>query len=177
MIKPNEQFTAANTAAIESLLTIANATLANAERLAALNLNITRAFFADAAASVGALAAAKDPREFFALQSALAKPAVEKAVAYSQTIYEILSDSANGLAQHVEGHSAELKKSFSAAIEQSLTHAPAGSEAVVAAVKTALAQADSAYSTMAQSSKQAKAMIETTVASANAAAIKLMKAA
>lgn len=177
MIKTNEQFAAANKAVVESLLTIANMSLANAERLAALNLNTARAFVADAAANVGALATVKGPQELFALQSALAKPAVEKAVAYSRNAYEILSDSTNGMAQIVEGQTAELKKNFSAVIEQSLKNAPAGSETVVAAVKSVLAQADSAYETMTQSSRQAKAMMETAVASANSATIKLMKAA
>lgn len=174
MIKTNEQFAAANRAAVESLLTIANMTMANAERLAVLNLNTARALVADAAANFGALATVKDGQQFLALQGALAKPAVEKTLAYSRGVYEILNDSTNALTQVIEGQAAQVKKNFSAAIEQSLKQAPAGSEPVVAAVKSALAQADSAYETLAQSSKQAKAMIETTMASANAAALKLM---
>lgn len=177
MIKNNEQFAAANKAAIDSLLTIANASLATTERLAALNLHTARAFIVDALAGFSALAAAKDPKELVALQSVLAKPALEKSIAYSRGIYEILNDSTAGLTHIVEGQTAELKKNFSAAIEQSLNNAPAGSETVVAAVKSVMAQADSAYETLAQSSKQAKAMIETTMASANAATIKLMKVA
>ncbi|MDQ5882299.1 MAG: hypothetical protein QG616_2131, partial [Pseudomonadota bacterium] len=43
MIKTNEQFASANKAAVESLLTVANTSLATAERLAALNLNTARA--------------------------------------------------------------------------------------------------------------------------------------
>src|SRR5690349_10771755 len=101
MIKTNEQFVAANKAAIDSLLTYAHASLANVERLAALNLHTARAFFADSVATVGTLTSVKDAQELFALQSALAKPAVEKSVAYSRGVYEILSDSANGLTQIV----------------------------------------------------------------------------
>lgn len=174
MIKTNEQFVAANKAAIDSLLTYAHVSLANAERLAALNLHTARAFFADSVATVGALMSIKDPQEFLALQSSLAKPAVEKSVAYSRSVYEILSESTNGLTQIIESQTAELKKGFSAAVEQSLKNAPAGSEAVVAAVKSAMAQAESAYDNLSQSSKQAKALIENTVASANAAAVKLI---
>lgn len=177
MIKTTEQFTAANKAAIESLLAIANASLANTERLAALNLNAARAFFADAVANFGTLAAVKDAQELFAVQSALAKPAVEKTLAYSRSVYDILRDSSNDLTQVVEDQAAEMKKNISTAIEQSLKNAPAGSETVVAAVKSVLAQADSAYEKISQSSKQAKAMMETTMASANAATIRLMKAA
>src|SRR5690242_15424408 len=124
MIKTSEQFAAANKASIDFLLHVANACLATAERLAALNLNTARAFFADAVANVGTLAAAKDAQEFIGLQSALAKPAVEKAVAYSRSVYEIFSDSTNGLTQMAEGQAAEMKQNFAAAIEQTLKHAP-----------------------------------------------------
>ncbi|HJW04518.1 MAG TPA: phasin family protein [Azospira sp.] len=174
MIKTNEQFAAANKASVDSLLTISNTILATAERLAALNLNTARAFFADSADNASALLAVKDVQGLIALQSTLAKPAIEKALAYSRSVYEILNESSNGLTQIVEGQSAELKKNVSAAIEQSLKNAPAGSEAVVAAVKSALVQADSAYAKMSDSAKQAKATIEANVASANAAATKLM---
>ena len=81
------------------------------------------------------------------------------------------------LGQIAEGQSIELKKTFSNAVEQSLKSAPAGSETVVAAVKSALAQADSAYETMSRQAKQAKATIEANVAAANAATLKLMSQA
>ena len=90
MIKINDQFAAANKAAIDSLMTFANTSLATAERLAALNLNTARAFIADSAANSGALLAVKDVQGFIALQTTLAKPSIEKAVAYSRSVYEIL---------------------------------------------------------------------------------------
>lgn len=177
MIKTNEQFATANKAAVDSLLTVSNAALSSAERLAVLNLNTARAFFADMAVNASALQAAKDPQSFFALQSQLAKPAIEKAMAYSRSVYEIMNESTNGLTQMAEGQAAEMKKNFSAAVEQSLKSAPAGSESVVVAFKSALAQADSAYEKMNQAAKQAKATVEANVASANAATAKLMNKA
>jgi phasin family protein len=174
MIKTNETFAAAGKAAIESLLTVANTTLATTERLAALNLNTARAFIADSTASAGALLAIKDAQGFAALQASLAKPALEKTLAYSRSVYEILNESSTALGQIAEAQAAEFKKTVSSAVEQSLKSAPAGSETVVAAVKSAMAQADSAYETMAQSAKQAKATIEANVAAANAATVKLI---
>lgn len=174
MFKTPEQFAAANKAAVDSLLTVANTSLASAERLAALNLNTARSFLADSAASVSALLAVKDPQGLMALQAAIAKPALEKTMAYSRSVYEILSQSSTGLSQIVEGQTAELKKNFSAVVNQSLSNAPAGSEAVVAAVKTAIAAADSAYDTMAKAAKQATATIEANVATATAATSKLI---
>lgn len=174
MIKTNEQFSTAGKAAIDSMLTVFNTSMASAERLAALNLNTARALIADNANTAGALFAAKDPQSLFALQSSLAKPAFEKATAYSRSVYEILSQSSNGLSQIVEGQTAELKKNFSAAIDQSLKNAPAGSEGVVVAIKSALAAAGSAYDNMTNAAKQATATIEANVASATAATGKLI---
>lgn len=174
MLKTNEQFVAANKAAFDSLLTIANLSLATAERLAALNLNTARSLLDDTAAGVGALLAVKDPQGLIALQQSLAKPALQKAMVYSRSVYEILSESSNGLSQIAEGQTADIKKSFAAAVDLSLKNAPAGSEAVVVAVKSALAAADSAYETMAKAAKQASATIEANVATANAATAKLI---
>lgn len=174
MFATPEQFAAANKAAVESLLNLANTALASAERVAALNLNTARSVLEDGVSNTKALLGVKDVQEALSVQSTLAQPNVEKAVAYSRSVYEILNESTAGLTQVVEGQSAELKKNFAAAIEQTLKNAPAGSESVVVAVKSAMAQADSALEQMNQSAKQAKATIEANVAAANAAAIKLI---
>ena len=174
MIKTPEQFASANKAAVDSLLTVANTSVTGAERLAALNLNTARAILADSAANVSALLAVKDPQALFALQNTLAKPALEKAAAYSRSVYEIFSQSSSGLSGIIESQAAAVKQTVSAAIDQSLKNAPAGSEAFVAAVKSAVAAADSAYDTMANAAKQATATLEANIASANAATSKLM---
>lgn len=174
MFKSNEQFTATNKATINTLLTVANTSFATMERLAALNLNTARALLADSTANVGALLAIKDAQGLLTLQSSLAKPVLENAVAYSRSVYEILSQSANGLSQIAESQVADAKKNFTAAIDQSLKNAPAGSEAVVAAMKSGLAAVDSAYGTMTNAAKQASASFEANIASANAATDKLI---
>ena len=177
MFKTNEQFATANKTAVNSMMTIANTSLASAERLAALNLNTARAMLEDGASAVNALMSVKDAQGFLALQTSLTKPAVERAMAYSRSVYEILSQSSNGLTQIAEGQAAEIKKNFAATIEQSLKNAPAGSEAVVTAVKSAIAAADSAYDNLAKAAKQATETIEANVASANAATVKMMSKA
>ena len=84
-----EQFAAANKANVESLLTLANTVFASAERLAALNLNTARSVLEDGVANAKALLSAKDVQELLAVQSSFAQPGVEKAVAYSRSVYEL----------------------------------------------------------------------------------------
>ena len=174
MFKANDKFIASNKAALDSLLTIVNASLNSTERLAALNLNTARALLADSASNVSALLAAKDPQSLIALQKSLAQPALDKVSVYSRSVYEILSQSSSDLKELVEGQAVELKKNFMAAVEQSFKNAPAGSESVVAAMKSGLAAADSAYEKMNKAAKQATATIEAKVASAQEAAGKLV---
>ncbi|MDQ5945051.1 MAG: hypothetical protein QG619_470, partial [Pseudomonadota bacterium] len=89
MFATPEQFAAANKAAVESLLTLANTALASAERVAALNLNTARSVLEDSVSNTKALLGAKDAQEAISVQATLAQPNVEKAVAYSRSVYEI----------------------------------------------------------------------------------------
>ena len=100
-----EQIVAANKANVETLLTLANTAFASAERIAALNLNTARAVLEDTVASAKALMAAKDVQELLALQSSLAQPVVEKAVAYSRSIYEIASQTQEEVSKLFEAKS------------------------------------------------------------------------
>jgi phasin family protein len=93
MFNTPEQFAAANKASVDALLTLANTALASAERIAALNLNTARSVLEDGVANAKALLGAKDPQEFFSVQASLAQPSLEKAVAYSRSVYEISAQS------------------------------------------------------------------------------------
>ncbi|MBS1131823.1 MAG: Phasin, partial [Proteobacteria bacterium] len=82
-----EQFASANKATVDSLLSVANAALASAERIAALNLNTARSVLEDSVSGTKALLGAKDVQEAISIQASLAQPNVEKAVAYSRSVY------------------------------------------------------------------------------------------
>jgi phasin family protein len=177
MNKVAEQFTTANKAGIETLQTVANTSLTGLANLTLLNLNTVRALVEDSASNAKALLAVKDVQGLVALQKSLAQPAVEKTIAYSRSVYEILSQSSNGVTQVVEEQVSEVNKNVNSAIEKALKNAPAGSEVAVTAVKSAIAAANSAYSNISKVAKQATEMAEANVAAANAATVKLVKKA
>lgn len=149
-----EQFAAANKATVDSLLSVANAALASAERIAALNLNTARAALEDTAAGVKSVMEAKDPQAAIAAQQALAQPAVEKAVAYSRSVVEISTQTQQELAKMVEAQFGEFQKSITSMVELAAKSAPAGSEGAVAAVQNAIAAANSAFGNMNSVAKQ-----------------------
>jgi phasin family protein len=167
-----EQIAAANKANVESLLTLANTAFASAERLAALNLNTARNLLEDTVANAKALMSAKDVQDLMNIQATLAQPSVEKAVAYSRSIYEIASQTQEEIGKIFEAQFAEANKSVTSALDKAVKNAPAGSDVAVAAVKSAIAAANSAYDSMTKAAKQVAEIAEANVAAATSATVK-----
>ncbi|MDP3441124.1 MAG: phasin family protein [Azonexus sp.] len=149
-----EQFAAANKATVDSLLSVANTALASAERIAALNLNTARSALEDTVSGVKTVLGAKDPQAALAAQSSLAQPAVEKAVAYSRSAYEITSEAQQELAKVIEAQFGDFQKSIASMVELATKSAPVGSEGAVAAIQNAIAAANSAFGNMNTVAKQ-----------------------
>lgn len=162
-----EQLAAANKAAIDSLLAVANTALASAERIAELNLNTVRGALEDSASGAQALLGAKNVQEAVSIQNALVQPSVEKAVAYSRSLYEISTETQQALANTVEAQFSDFHQSVAGLVEHVAKAAPAGSEGVVAAFQNAIATANSTFNALNVAAKQ---FAEATQASMAAAA-------
>jgi len=171
-----EQLAGANKANVETLLTIANTAFASAERLAALNLNTARTLLEDSVNNAKSLLAAKDAQELVSMQAALAQPAFEKAVAYSRSVYEITAQTQDEFSKIFDSQYVEMNKNVSSALDKAVKNAPAGSDVAVAAVKSAIAAANSAYETMNKAAKQVAEMAEANVAAATSATVKAVGA-
>lgn len=177
MYNTPEQISATSKANVESLLTLANTAFASAERLAALNLNTARNLLEDTVSNAKALMGAKDVQELMNIQASLAQPTVEKAVAYSRSIYEIASQTQEELTKVFEAQFAEANKTMTSALDKAVKNAPAGSDVAVAAVKSAIAAANSAYDSMTKAAKQVAEIAEANVAAATSATVKAVGAA
>ena len=164
-----DKIAASNSAAVDSLLAVVNTALASAERIAALNLNAARAAFEDSAAATKSVLGAKDAQTAVAAQQALVQPAVEKAVSYSKSLYEISTEAQQELAKLFEGQFADFQAAAANLIEQATKSAPAGSESIVAAVKDAIAKANAAFGTASAVTKQFAEATQATVAAATKA--------
>jgi phasin family protein len=110
MFTTPEQFAAANKASVDAMLTLANTALASAERIAALNLNTARSMLEDGVANAKAMLGAKDAQEFFSVQASLAQPSLEKAVAYTRSVYEISAQSKEEISKLLEAQFADFQK-------------------------------------------------------------------
>ena len=170
-----EQFAAANKAAVDSLLSVANTALASAERIATLNLETARSVLEDSVSNAKAIMGAKDPQEALSIQASLAKPNVEKAVAYGKSVYEISAETQEQLAKMVEAQFGEFQKNVASMLEKAAKSAPAGSDVAVAAVQSAIAAANSAFDNMRKAAQQVTDMAQTNIAAATSATAKAVK--
>lgn len=171
-----EQIQAAGKANVEALLSVASTQFAAIEKLANLNTSAMKTAFEDSVAHIRALAGAKDLQEYVSLQSAFAQPAIEKAIAYSKSVYELAADTSNELSKLAERRIAEWKESLVSFLDKAAKNAPAGSDVAVTAVKQMIAAANSAYDNFAKVAKQATEIAEANVNAATETVKGLAKA-
>ena len=171
-----EQIQAATKANVEAVLAVASTQFAVLEKLASINANAMKTAFEDSIANARALIGAKDAQELVNLQSSFAQPALEKAISYSRSVYEVATGANAELSKVAEKRVAEWNENFVSVLDKVTKNAPAGSDVAVAAVKSMLAAANSAYDNFSKVTKQATEIAEANVAAATETVKGLAKA-
>ena len=170
-----EQIQAATKANVEAFLAVANTQFQAFEKFANIQANAVKNAFEDSIANTRALLNAKDVQEFVSLQNSFAQPTVEKAIAYSKSVYEVAAGANAELSKVAERRAAEWNENFVSLLDKVSKNAPAGSDVAVAAVKSMLAAANSAYDNLTKVAKQATEIAEANVAAATETARGLSK--
>ena len=176
MFKTPEQFAEANKASVDAMLTLANTALASAERIAALNLNTARSMLEDGVANAKAMLGAKDAKESFSLQASMAQPGLEKAVAYTRSVYEISAQSKEEISKLLETQFSEFQKTVMGLLEKAGKNAPAGSDVAVNAVRSAINSATTAFENMNKAARQVADIAEANLSAATNATVKAVGA-
>jgi phasin family protein len=172
-----EQMAAVNKANVDALINLAQSNFAAFEKLSALNFNATKAVFEDALHHAKALTQVKDVQELVNLNVAVAQPSLEKAIAYSRSVYELATQSQAEFTRFAEVQASEVNKNVVGLLDKFAKNAPAGSDVAVAAVKSALAAANSAYDSLSKVAKQATEIAEANFSAATTAVTKDLKVA
>ena len=118
-----------------------------------------------------------DAQELLALQASLFQPLAEKAAAYNRHLYEIATGTGSHLGGAWEEKFAEAQKAFHALVDNAAKNAPAGSEAAVAAFKTAVTAGNNALESVQKAVKQATEVAESNYKTLSDNALKAGKAA
>jgi len=172
-----DQVLANSKANVDAFIGLASTQFATLEKLAALNFNATKGAFEDGVNHTRALLSARDPQEWINLNVGAVQPNVEKLVAYSRSVYELASESQAQATRFVEARAGEWNRTLIGLVDRLAKDAPAGSDVAVAAMKSAIAAANSAYDSFNKVAKQTAEIAEANIAAAAATVSKPKKAA
>ena len=176
LVNKIDELTANSKASVEVALKAITSSFGNLERLTALNINTARTLLDDNVGAARAMLSAKDVRELVGLQASLAQPMVEKLAAYNRSVYEIASQNQSEFVRLVESQIADLNKKFTSALDSAAKSTPV-SDVAVAAVKSALAAANSVYDNANKVAKQVAEIAEANMTAATNATVKAVSTA
>jgi len=155
MYQAPEQFVLLGKSSIEAALTLANITLHSTERLMDIQLKSAKGALDQGIRSAKALSDVKNVQDLIALQSTSTQPSIETALSYSRSLYEVASDAQTRINKVVEARISEISGELITAMDKAVKSAPAGSEPALAAFKSAIATANTAYDRMTRAAYQA----------------------
>ncbi|MDR0274415.1 MAG: phasin family protein [Burkholderiaceae bacterium] len=159
MLTP-EQLVAAQKANMEKLYGLTAKAFEGVEKLIDLNVNAAKSALVESADQAQALLSAKDAQELLALQASMFQPLAEKATAYSRHLYDIASATGTEFGKAFEARMTEHQAQLAALVDNASKNAPAGSETVVAVMKSAVAAANNAFESVQKAVKQASDVAE-----------------
>ena len=155
-----EQVIAANKANLETLVGLTNKAFAGVEQLIELNMAAAKTALEESQSQAQAMMSVKDAQELLTLQASMFQPLAEKVVTYNRHLYEIATGTSSIFSTAAEGKVAEAQKAFHALVDNAAKNAPAGSEAAVAAFKTAVNAGNHALESVQKAVKQASDVAE-----------------
>ena len=170
-----EDLSAAQKQNIEAMMKLSQKAFEGIEKMVELQLNAARASLQETADKFQALMSVKDAQDVVSLNKDIATPNAEKALAYSRTIYDIAAQTSSEFHRLVDAQIADANKKLIDALDDFSRNAPAGSESVVAMMKSSLTAANSAYETANKAARQVVEMAERNMRSAAEAGLNVSK--
>jgi phasin family protein len=155
-----EQVVASHKANLETLFGLTNKAFEGVEKIVELNMTASRAALSEVADHTQSVLSVKDAQELMALQQSLLQPLAEKTAAYSRHLYDIATATSAEFTKAAEGQAADAQKKFAGLVDSAAKNAPAGSESVVAMMKSSVAAANNALESVQKAVKQATDVAE-----------------
>lgn len=174
MFTTAQEFSAFGQSQFDKAVRFSGILLASAERLATLQLEMSRKLLAENAQTLKQLSAIKDPKALAEFQSSLTQPSLDKAFAAAREVYDVTLAAQTELTSFVEEQVAETNKNVLDAIDRLARNAPTGSDAAVQALKNIVTSSNAAFESAAKTAKKvgsefAEASVEAAESSAKAA--------
>ena len=175
-----EQIFASQKAGFDTLYSLAAKSFEGFEKLVELNVQTVKSTLAENQDLVGKALAVRDPQEFIALQTSRTQVNAERVQAYWRDVYAVLNGTRGVFAAAAEAQLKKAQDDTQAYVDTLAKNAPAGSEAVVTAWKSAIGaaaeSATSAYKAAKKAAKQVVEAAETNASEASKSATQLVAA-
>jgi phasin family protein len=172
-----EQLLAAQKANVQSLVAASQTAYSGFEKLFDLNLKVVKATLEESAGKTQEALELKDIQDAVAFATGLAQPSTEKALAYSRHVADIVSNTGAEFARMSEEQVSASQRKAAEVLDQLAKNAPAGSESLVAILKSSFAASSSAYDTWVKASKQVTDLMQANFAAATNATFNAAAAA
>lgn len=167
-----ESLSAAQKENLDAMMKLSHKAFEGVEKMVDLQLNAARTSLQETAEKFKALMSVKDAQEMVNLNKDMAAPNTEQALDYSRKIYDIATQTSSEVQRLVDAQISEANKKLIDALDEFAKTAPAGSEAVIAMMKSSLTAANSAYETANKAARQVVDMAERNMKAATEAAQK-----
>lgn len=155
-----EEMSEAQKQNIDAMLKLSHKAFEGIEKMVDLQLTAARASLQETAEKFQALMSVKDAQEMMSVNKEIATPSAEKALAYSRTIYDIAAQTSSEVQRLIDSQITDANKKVVDALDEFAKSAPAGSEALIAMMKSSLTAASSAYETANKAARQVVEMAE-----------------
>jgi phasin family protein len=150
-----EQFRTNYQAGVAAFFALTKPVIEGVQAVVDLNVQAGKAAVAESEASFKGALQSGNPVDFLTQQLGASQQAAAKAMSYSRHLFDIASATQNEWLQAAQAYSGEHEQRFKSFSEGLTQHAPAGSEAFVAALNSTFAAVNNAAETMRGVTRQA----------------------
>ncbi len=167
-----EQIAAAQKSNLDTSWAVANMMFEGFQKLVELNLQAVKSTLAEGRESVGKALPANDPQDLVSAQARLIQPTAEKIQSYSRQVFAIVAATQTQFSKLAEVQYQAHNQRVQTLVDNVAHSAPAGSEAVVAALKSTVSATNGLYETVQRATRQATEVAESNFETVVAAASK-----
>lgn len=157
------------TAAFEAAARLTRISMDSAERTMAIQLDYAKGAVKQATITARALGQVKDVNEFVTMRTRIAENALENAMGYSRSLYEVASEAQSELGKLAEERMGAFQQRVAESVDQAAKSAPAGGDMVAAAFKSSMAATTAAFDTFNKAARNVASYTDASVRSASPA--------
>lgn len=155
MTAMNQQVQEFQKAAVDAAFKFARVSVDSAERLIALNLEVTKACVDETGKHIKAISTVTDGQELTSVRNKITESSLGSAADYSRRAYEVVASAQAEVTRLMEKQVSDWQEGLAESFDKAVDLAPAGSQAAVAAFRSNLTAANAAFDGMTKAFKQA----------------------